>query len=143
MQEQFYNTSDADGWIKGTKALNSGRHQSGRTSPSFQIRKRSISRVRSILQVEVHQIIRGLVRKHQVHRVFSWRTRPFAMPTLSRLRVDPEQSDLEDGPQPVSKQMPRNHLPLEYQQHPSDPGLWKPSEANGQALASTRQTMSR
>ncbi|CAI7609831.1 unnamed protein product [Penicillium pancosmium] len=101
VQDQFYNAQHADSWIKGTKAIHSGRHQSGYTSPSFQIRKRSMSRVRSILQVEVHQIIRELVRKHQVSRGFSWRLRSFAsIPSLRGGSVDTiEMGDLEDGHQ--------------------------------------------
>lgn len=101
VQDQFYNAQHADSWIKGTKAIHSGRHQSGYTSPSFQIRKRSMSRVRSILQVEVHQIIRELVRKHQVSWGFSWRLRSFAsIPSLRGGSVDTiEMGDLEDGHQ--------------------------------------------
>lgn len=101
VQEQLYDTSSADCWIKGTKALDSGYRQSGGGFEIFQIWKRSISGVRSILQVEVHQIIRGLVRKHQVHKVFSSRIRPFLpASSLPVIRVDlSEESDLEDGHQ--------------------------------------------
>lgn len=116
VQEQFHDPRYADSWIKGSKGLQPSRHQSGFNSPRFQIRKRSMSRVRSILQVEVHQIIRGLVQKHQVHRVFSWRVRSFAMnPSLSGIPVDSAgESDLEDGHHPagglspISKQMARS-----------------------------------
>lgn len=136
VQEQFHDPRHADNWIKGSKRLQPSRYQSGFNSPRFQIRKRSMSRVRSILQVEVHQIIRGLVQKHQVHRVFSWRVRSFAMiPSPLRIPVDsPGESDLEDGHQPasglssISKHEPRSQIPLEYRS--SDPGLWKAAKVN-------------
>ena len=96
VQEQFYNPSYADCWIKGTRALSNGRHQRGHTAPSFQIRKRSISRVRSILQVEVHQIIRGLVQKHHVHKVFSSRIRPL-MPGPGVVEIPVEHSEESEG----------------------------------------------
>ncbi|KAJ5925515.1 hypothetical protein N7454_008154 [Penicillium verhagenii] len=99
IQEQSYHTNYADGWIKGTKALETGRHLSARTSQHFQTKKRSISRARSILQVEVHQIIRGLVQRHQLHRVFGSPFPPFIpLPGVSGLaRRNPEEGDLEDG----------------------------------------------
>jgi len=77
VQEQLHSINYVDCWIKGTKVLDSGSRQSGGGSRHFQIRKRSMSRVRSILQVEFHQIIRGLVQNHQVHKVLSSRIRPF------------------------------------------------------------------
>lgn len=116
VQEQLYNLNDADGWIKGTKVLESGRHQSERGPPRFQIRKRSISRVRSILQLEVHHIIRGLVQKHQVHRVFSSRIQPFiALPALHEARADPsEESDLEDGYHNLARRSMPSAVPEMY-----------------------------
>lgn len=141
VQEQFYDTRDADSWIKGTKTktLTSGRHQSGYTSPRFQIRKRSMSRVRSILQVEVHQIIRELVRKHQVHRVLNWRIRSLTpeaesnSPETAVVAVDAaEMGDLEDGNYSQSwmtKQIPRNQYPFRSPKE-SNPGLWEPGEVN-------------
>lgn len=101
IQEQSVNTNYADTWIKGTKALVPKHHQSGRTTHGFQIRKRSISRVRSILQVEMHQMIRGLVEKHQVHRVLSSKIRPlFPRNGFPMIRIKPsEVTDLEDGHQ--------------------------------------------
>lgn len=99
VQDQFSNASHADCWIKGTKTLESSRHQSGRTAQSYQTRKRSMSRVRSILQVEVRHIIRGLVQKHQLHQAFIAKIRPlFPMSNLPMVRIKAsEASDLEDG----------------------------------------------
>jgi hypothetical protein len=146
VQDQFCNAQHADSWIKGTKAIHSGRHQSGYTSPSFQIRKRSMSHVRSILGVKVIQIIRGLVLKHQVARVFSWRLRSFAsIPSLSEGSVDTaEMGDLEDGHQlwsPASKQISRNQFPI-CSPETSDPGLWEAGEVKVQVLHSTIHKMS-
>ncbi|KAJ5683456.1 hypothetical protein N7462_006621 [Penicillium macrosclerotiorum] len=100
VQEQLFNPDSADDWIKGTKALDARRHQSGYPSQGFQIRKRSILRVGLILQVEVHQIIRGLVQKHQIDRVFSSQARSLvSIPEIRPLGEDAaEGSDLEDGP---------------------------------------------
>ncbi|KAJ5132395.1 hypothetical protein N7448_006553 [Penicillium atrosanguineum] len=83
VQEQLYNTNYADCWIKGIKVLDSGSRKLGGGSGPFQFRKRSISRVRSILQV------------------FSSRMRPFfPASSLPVIRVDPsEESALEDGHQ--------------------------------------------
>ncbi|KAJ5103961.1 hypothetical protein N7532_004490 [Penicillium argentinense] len=126
-QEQFYNASYADCWIKGDKVLDGSRHPSGHNSPRFQIRKRSISRARSILQVEVHQIIRGLVRKHQEHRVFSWRSRSLSIPRIPGIRLDPaDEDDLEDGPRNVSPEyslpvQPISHLPRKVIQGSGNP----------------------
>lgn len=92
IQEQHaYTTNYADCWIRGT---NTRHHHSG-----LPIRKRSISRVRSLLQGEVHQIIRGLVHKHHFHRVLSSKIRPlFPKPDLPMIRVKPsDPTDLEDG----------------------------------------------
>ncbi|KAJ6105576.1 hypothetical protein N7512_009093 [Penicillium capsulatum] len=97
VQEQIYNLDHTDRWIKGTKALAHGRHQPGRAVPDLQLRKRSISQVRSILQIEVHQIIRGLVQKHQVHKVFSSRMRPSMPASLCEMPLEYSESDLEDG----------------------------------------------
>jgi hypothetical protein len=95
VQEQFYNPNYAEGWIKGTEVLDAGRDQLRDTTTSFQIR----NQVRSILQIEVRHIIRGLVRKHQVHRVFSSRIRSFfPIPELRGPQTDhTEGSDLENG----------------------------------------------
>ncbi|KAJ5584592.1 uncharacterized protein N7459_004392 [Penicillium hispanicum] len=147
VQEQFYNSKDADCWIKGTKALDARRHRSGCTTPRSLIRKRSISRVRSILQVEVHQIIRGLVQKHQVHRVLSARFRPFVpVAGHQEIRVNPlEESDLEDGHPSACRSMPksqRGHRLLQLSD--SADAEWPVSqETNCQALHSTAQRMSR
>ncbi|KAJ5644535.1 hypothetical protein N7507_010546 [Penicillium longicatenatum] len=104
VQEQLYHTSYADGWIKGTDGLDSSRNLSERASQRFQIKKRSISRARSILQVEVRQIIRGLVQRHQLHRVFGTPFPPFrSLPGAHETRVDPEESDLEDGQHRVAR----------------------------------------
>lgn len=134
IREQLYNTN-ADCWIKGTKALDTGSRQSGGGSVSFQIRKRSISRVRSILQVEVHQIIRGLIRNHQVHKVFSSRIRPFSpASSLPVIRVDPsEESDLEDGHQ-SARSVPNPRTKEVFGEGwKGNPGPRKP-KVNGQGL---------
>ncbi|KAJ5648642.1 hypothetical protein N7490_005014 [Penicillium lividum] len=89
VQERLYHTSYADGWIKGTEALSSQLSRPSR----FQTKKRSISRARSILQVEVHQIIRGLVQRHQLHRLFG-SFPPFIPLPMHETRSDPEESDL-------------------------------------------------
>ncbi|KAJ5721465.1 uncharacterized protein N7483_009399 [Penicillium malachiteum] len=100
VQEQFHNTNYADGWIKGSKALDSGR-----ASP---IRPRSISRMRSILQMEVRQIIRRLAQKHQVHRLFNARIQPLIPLGMHEPRVDPsDESELEDGYHNVARQIPQ------------------------------------
>ncbi|KAJ5212098.1 uncharacterized protein N7498_003744 [Penicillium cinerascens] len=133
--DQLYNTNYVNRWVKGSQSLDSGSHQSGRISMSFQIRKRSMSRVRSILQVEIHQIIRGLVRKHHVHKLFSSSMRPFP-PTLSPLmiRVDPPRgSDLEDGPQ-SARSFPRPRL---FGVAEGNVGPWKP-KVNEQGLSAMR-----
>lgn len=107
VQDQVYNASHADCWIKGTTALDSGRHQSGRTGQSYQMRKRSI------LQVEVHQIIRWLVQKYQVHKVFNSKIRPlFPTSNLPMIRIKTsEASDLEDGHQSDSLSRRSNPTP--------------------------------
>lgn len=103
VQEQLYHTSYADGWIKGTEELDSGRNAPGKASQRFQT-KRSISRARSILQVEVHQLIRGLVQRHQLHRVFGAPFPPFSpLPGGHEGRSDPEESDLEEGQHRVDR----------------------------------------
>lgn len=104
VQEQFYNPNYADCWIKGTKALGHGRHQPGRAAQCFEIRKRSISRARSILQIEFYQIIRGLVQKHQEHKVFSSRMRQSA---LREIPAEYSESDLEDGHERPSRSLTR------------------------------------
>ncbi|CAG8278204.1 unnamed protein product [Penicillium salamii] len=84
-------TRSVDRWIKGTRTLQTYGH----TSRKFQIKRRSISRMRSMLRVEINQIITGLVEKHLVHRVVSTKLRP-----LMRNRVwTVGESDLEDGDQ--------------------------------------------
>ncbi|KAJ6131636.1 hypothetical protein N7523_001342 [Penicillium sp. IBT 18751x] len=101
VQEQPYNTSYANCWIKGTKILGSGSHQLGVGSGSFQFGKRSVSRVRSMPDVEVSQIIRGLLQKHWIHQVFNSWTRPF-LPAFSLPVIHTNhsvQSDLEEGHQ--------------------------------------------
>ncbi|KAJ6093459.1 hypothetical protein N7486_008748 [Penicillium sp. IBT 16267x] len=104
VQEQLYHTSYADGWIKGTEGLDSGRNIAGRANQRFQMKKRSISRARSILQVEVHQIIRDLVQRHQLHRVFGAPFTPFIpLPGVHETRVDSEESDLEEGQHRVDR----------------------------------------
>lgn len=101
VQEQLNNPNYADCWIKGNKVLASGSRQSGGGSGSFQFRKRSISRFRSILHVEVHLIIRGQLRKHRVHKVFNSWIQPFFQASSQLVnRVDHSQEgDLEDGHQ--------------------------------------------
>ncbi|OGE49760.1 hypothetical protein PENARI_c020G06576 [Penicillium arizonense] len=89
VQEPF-GSNYADCWIKGTRALESGRPL---RHTHFQIRKRSISRVRSLIRVEVNQIISGLIEKHQVHKVYSARLPPFI--PLSRAQ-NPVRGDVED-----------------------------------------------
>lgn len=103
VQEQLYHTSYADGWIKGTERLDSGRTLSSKPSQRFQIKKRSISRARSILQVEVHQIIRGLIQRHQLHRVFGTSFPLIPLPGGHETRSDPEESDLEEGQHRVGR----------------------------------------
>ncbi|KAJ5724523.1 hypothetical protein N7493_006251 [Penicillium malachiteum] len=101
VQEQFYNTNYADGWIKGSKALDPGR------APRFPIQQRSISQMRSVLQLEVRQIMRRLVQKHQVHRLFNARIQPLIPLGMHEPRVDPsEESELEDGYHNVARQLP-------------------------------------
>lgn len=104
VQEQLYHTSHADGWIKGTERLDSGRNVPGKASQRFQSKKRSISRARSILQVEVHQVLRGMVQRHQLHRVFG-ALFPLFSPLLGghETRSDPEESDLEEGQHRVDR----------------------------------------
>ncbi|CAI7606358.1 unnamed protein product [Penicillium glandicola] len=70
VQEPFGTSSYSDGWIKGTRELESGNYQPGR-SDSFQYKRPSISRVRSLLRVEVNHIINRLTEKHQAHTMFS------------------------------------------------------------------------
>ena len=94
VQEQIPNARYADGWTKGAESLDLRRHQSRRASYYLQIRKWSFSGIRSILRVEVHQIVRGLVQKHQVHRVFSSKMRPFI--PMSKMH-DPSGELIEDG----------------------------------------------
>ncbi|KAJ5793256.1 uncharacterized protein N7503_009234 [Penicillium pulvis] len=103
VQEQLYHTSYADGWIKGTERLDSGRSLSSKPSQRFQIKKRSISRARSILQVEVPQIIRGLIQRHQLHRVFGASFPLIPLPGGHETRSDPEESDLEEGQHRVDR----------------------------------------
>ncbi|KAJ5684215.1 uncharacterized protein N7477_000560 [Penicillium maclennaniae] len=101
VQEQPYNTSYADCWIKGTKVLGPGSRQLGVGSGSFQFGKRSVSRLRSIPDVEVSQIIRGLLQKHWTHQVFNSWMRPFfpafSLPVIHMNHSN--QSDLEEGHQ--------------------------------------------
>lgn len=104
VQEQLYHTSYADGWIKGTGRLDSDQNLPGKVSQRFQVKKRSISRARSILQVEVHQIIRGLIQRHQLHRVFGAPFPPFIpLPGRHETRSYPEESDLEEGQHKVDR----------------------------------------
>lgn len=81
-------TRYVDRWVKGTR-----EESRTRTPYVFQFKRRSISRVRSILRMEFNQIISGLVEKHQVHRVVSTKLRPLIR---DRIRTGRE-SDLEDG----------------------------------------------
>lgn len=103
VQERLYHTSYADGWIKGTERLDSGRTLSSKASQRFQIKKRSISRARSILQVEVCQIIRGLIQRHQLHQVFGTLFPLIPLPGGHEARSDPEESDLEEGQHRVDR----------------------------------------
>lgn len=151
VQEQLYNPNHADGRIKGTKVLYADRRQSEETTQHFQIRKRSIWQVRSILQVEVHQIIRGLVRKHHVHRVVSSRVRTFIPITeLRRTQADSsEGSDLEDGSVSGSRSargrsMSRCSQECTNQLPPlgnTGPRSWRSQGFSGQAWYSTVQGM--
>lgn len=99
IQEQFSSPSNADCWIKGTEVLDADGRQSKEVSQNVQVRKRSIWPVRSILKVEVHLIIRGLVGGRQVQRAFSSRGQTFiSIAELRGTRADQsEASDLEDG----------------------------------------------
>ncbi|KAJ5167799.1 uncharacterized protein N7482_003393 [Penicillium canariense] len=141
IQEQFYNPKYADSWIKGTRVLGPGRHQSGRTTQSVQTRKRSISRVRSILQVEVHQIMRGLAQKHQVHPVFRSRLRPLIpIPDPHESRADPDssESDIDDGHGSASGSVGGGSKPKSRKNHllprrgQTRPGSWDPRNFGGQ-----------
>lgn len=98
IQEQHaYTTNYADAWSKGTRALDTRHHHSGRKTRGSPIRRRSISRVRSLLQVEVRQIIRGLVQRHHFHRLLGSKVRPlFPKSDLPMIRVG-DATDLEDG----------------------------------------------
>ncbi|KAJ5780730.1 hypothetical protein N7457_005890 [Penicillium paradoxum] len=78
IQELFGTSSHADGWIKGTRELESGYFQPGRSGQNSQANRPSISRVRSLIRKEVHEIIVGLIEKHQVHKVIGSSLRPFA-----------------------------------------------------------------
>ncbi|KAJ5108360.1 hypothetical protein N7456_005035 [Penicillium angulare] len=149
VQEQFYNPSYADGLIKGTRALDFGRHQPGRASRALQSKKRSISRARSILQLEVHQIIRGLVQKHQKYRLFGSRIQSFIpLPELHEVRIDlSDESDLEDGHHQVVRRSS-----ISKPQSGSSPDMFEGSDqessyylpaANGPALYSTLQSSGR
>jgi hypothetical protein len=59
-----------------------------------------MSRVRSLIRVEVNQIISGLIEKHQVHKVFSARLPPFIplshprIPVLNEMEDDVPVSDI-------------------------------------------------
>lgn len=63
--------------------------------------------MRSMLRVEINQIISGLVEKHLVHRVVSTKLRP-----LMRNRVwTVGESDLEDGDQAFNvSQLPPSQI---------------------------------
>lgn len=148
IQEQLYNPKYADSWIKGSRVLDADGRQSEDTTQRFQIRKRSIWQVQSILQVEIHQIIRGLVRKHQVHREFSWRVRPLISITEHR-GTSTEGSDLEDGSVSASRsargrsmsrsgQESKDQLPTPGH---TGPRSWRSRGFSGQAWYSTMQGM--
>lgn len=100
--EEPTGTRSVDRWIKGTRTLQTYGH-----SRKFQIKRRSISRMRSMLRVEINQIISGLVEKHLVHRVASTKLRP-----LMRNRVwTVGESDLEDGDQAFNvSQLPPSEI---------------------------------
>jgi hypothetical protein len=79
-----------DSWVKGTGAIES---QPGRGVQNFQIQRRSISRVSSMLRVEINRIISGLVEKHHVPRVVvSTKLRP-KFPREPKVQIG--DSDLE------------------------------------------------
>ncbi|KAJ6133016.1 hypothetical protein N7471_008231 [Penicillium samsonianum] len=88
IQEPFGTSSNSDGWIKGTQELGSGYYQ-GRSNHGFQYKRPSISRIRSLLRVEVNHIINAFIEKHQVHRMFSSRPRLFLVSTWSEKKVQP------------------------------------------------------
>ncbi|KAJ5753978.1 uncharacterized protein N7511_008131 [Penicillium nucicola] len=92
VQEPSGSVNYADCWIKGTRALEAGRPL---RHTHFQIRKRSMSRVRSLIRVEVHQIICGLIEKHQVHKVFRTRL-PHFIPLLHQPVKDEEEVPVSD-----------------------------------------------
>ena len=91
-------TRSVDRWIKGTRI-----QPHGHASRKFQIKQRSISRVRSMLRGEIDQIISGLVEKHLAHRVTKLRP-------LMRHRVASE-SDLEDADPGLNSQRPAGSRP--------------------------------
>ncbi|KAJ5816656.1 hypothetical protein N7447_008889 [Penicillium robsamsonii] len=98
IQEPSGTSSYSDSWIKGTRELESGHHQPGRSTHSFQYKRPLISRVRSMLQVEVNHIISSLIEKHQVHRMFSSRPQFSLVPPWSEKKVQPlGKSAIEDG----------------------------------------------
>ncbi|KAJ5520363.1 hypothetical protein N7463_000816 [Penicillium fimorum] len=94
IQEPFV-SSYSDGLIKGTRELESGYHQPGRSTHGFQYKSPCISRVRSVLQVEVNHIINGLIEKHQMHRIFS--SRPPSFLAWSEKVQPPGESTIKDG----------------------------------------------
>ncbi|KAJ5372371.1 hypothetical protein N7517_004377 [Penicillium concentricum] len=97
IQEPFGTFRYSDGGVKGTRELESGHYRPGRNTHSFQYKRPSISRVRSMLRVEVNHIINSLIEKHQVHRMFSSRPRFFLVSPWSEKKVQPLGESVEDG----------------------------------------------
>ncbi|KAJ5455311.1 hypothetical protein N7475_010432 [Penicillium sp. IBT 31633x] len=72
------------------RELESGYYQPRRSTHDFQLKRPSIARIRSLLRMEVNQIINGLIQKHQVHRMVSPRFQPFtAVPSRNEETVQP------------------------------------------------------
>ncbi|KAJ5510605.1 hypothetical protein N7453_002708 [Penicillium expansum] len=106
IQEPFGTSSYSDGWIKGTGELESGYYQ-GRRAHSFQYQRPSISRVRSLLRVEVNHTINAWREKYEVHKMFSSRFGVFLISPWSNKKVQPVgESDMEDGDTSSSKFTP-------------------------------------
>ncbi|KAJ5115177.1 hypothetical protein NUU61_000936 [Penicillium alfredii] len=97
VEEQFRDVGYADCWIKGTRRVDAGR-RSRRDSRPLTMRERSLFRVRSLIQVEVQHLLKGLAQQHQVHRGRSSRLRPLLQVPYHR----------EIVPRPVKNSRPEN-----------------------------------
>ncbi|CDM32160.1 hypothetical protein DTO013E5_3626 [Penicillium roqueforti] len=89
-------SSYSDGWIKGTEEVEPGYQ--GRSVHSFQYKRPSIARVRSLLWAKVNDMINPLIEKHHVDRMLSARPRLFLICPWSKKKVQSiGESESEDG----------------------------------------------